>query len=139
VIDLEYASDLPVNLIVEPGVDRPGAVLAECRFDDVEGEPVPGWLAVPSEPTETPAGVIHQHSTGGRGAFVAEAVAVAAAGGVALSIGTVMSLDPAADARRSILAIRRAADVLRHGGRVGGVLRSPREVAAKPPSCRNLA
>jgi len=98
-------------------------------IDHVEGEPVPGWLAVPSEPTETPAGVVHQHSTGGGGAFVAEAVAVAAAGGVALSIGTVMSLDPAADARRSILAI----------GRVGGVLRSPREVAAKPPSCRNLA
>ncbi|MGI5125403.1 prolyl oligopeptidase family serine peptidase [Pseudonocardia sp. CA-107938] len=124
-IDLDYAADLPLNLVVEPGADRPGVVLAGCRFDNVEGEPVTGWLAQPSGPrTEAPAGVVYQHSTGGRGAFVAEAVAVAAAGGVALSIGTVQSLDPVADGRRSILAIRRAADVLQReygAGRLGCV------------------
>jgi hypothetical protein len=113
VIDLDYANDLPLNLIVEPGLERPGAVLAGCQFDNVEGAPIRGWLARPAEPpTGAPAGVVFINSTGAREGFVAEAVAVAAAGGVALSIGTVTSLDPVADGRQSILAIRRAADVL---------------------------
>lgn len=113
VIDLEYSADLPLNLIVEPGLDRPGVVLADCRFDNAEGGPIPGWLAVPSEPrTDAPAGVVFINSTGDREAFVAEAIAVASAGGVALSIGTVKSMDPVGDGRQSILAIRRAADVL---------------------------
>jgi hypothetical protein len=124
VIDLDHASDTPLNLIVEPGVDRPGVVLASCRFDNAEGAPIPGWLALPSEPADAPAGVVFINSTGDREGFIAEAVAVAAAGGVALSIGTVKSLDPVADGRQSILAIRRAADVLQRefgAGRLGCV------------------
>lgn len=122
-LELEYDHELPFELTVEPLAERPGAVVADCGFDNVEGLPVDAYLVSPKD-TQPRAGVIFQHSTGGRAAFLAEAIRVAQAGGVALTLPVTYqpSGDQVAMIRQSILAIRRAADILlRQTDRLGCV------------------
>lgn len=121
--DLTYDQSQPVNLTVKPVAERPGAVIAECRFDNVEGDPVDAYLVTPAN-GEPRAGVTYQHSTGGRAAFLAEAVQVAQAGGIALCLPIVFqaSGEVAPMIRQSIFAIRRGIDILlERTDRVGGV------------------
>ncbi|WP_163508490.1 alpha/beta hydrolase family protein [Fodinicola acaciae] len=121
--DLSYHRDKPLNLTIAPVAERPGAVIAECRFDNAEGGPVDAYLVTPVD-GEPRAGVIYQHSTGGRAAFLAEAVQVAQAGGIALTLPVTYqaSGDQVAMIRQSILAIRRGADILlERTDRIGAV------------------
>jgi cephalosporin-C deacetylase-like acetyl esterase len=123
VLDLEYDREKPFELTVEPVAERPGAVIADCRFDNVEGLPVDAYLVSPKG-AQPRAGVVFQHSTGGRAAFLPEAIRVAQAGGVALCLPVTyqQSGEQLPMIRQSIFAIRRAADILlRQTDRLGCV------------------
>ncbi|TCO60995.1 alpha/beta hydrolase family protein [Actinocrispum wychmicini] len=115
--DLSYDSDADFDITVRTIAERPGVVISDCRFDNVEGDPVDCYLVAPvGSPS---AGVVFQHTTGGREAFLPEAVQVAEAGGIALSMAP-FTMPDAATVRQSIFATRRAADILfRQVDRVG--------------------
>ncbi|WP_163567628.1 alpha/beta hydrolase family protein [Fodinicola feengrottensis] len=112
-VDLGYEAGKPFELTVETVAERPGVVIADCRFENVEGEPVDAYLVSPKD-APARAGVVFQHSTGGRVGFLAEAIRVAEAGGVALSLPVTYqaSGEQAPMIRQSIYAIRRGADIL---------------------------
>ncbi|RZS37104.1 prolyl oligopeptidase family protein [Herbihabitans rhizosphaerae] len=121
--DLSYDAEAPYDVVVTPVAERPGVAIAECRFDNVEGDPVDAYLV---SPVDTPprAGVVFQHSTGGRGAFLAEAIRLAEAGGIGLCLPVTFqaSGELLPMIRQSIFAIRRgAAILLRHTERLGCV------------------
>jgi len=42
--DLSYDDKGPFELTIESVLERPGVVIAECRFESAEGEPVAGYL-----------------------------------------------------------------------------------------------
>ncbi len=121
--DLTYDADAPFELTIEPVAERHTAVIARCRFDNVEGAPVDGYLVTPMTPTATPtAGVVYQHTEGGREAFLPEAIQLAEAGGAAICLPFVALEDPVAMIRQSIFAIRRGADILlQQSDRIGCV------------------
>jgi fermentation-respiration switch protein FrsA (DUF1100 family) len=121
--DLTYDAAQPLNLTVTPVTERPGAVINECRFDNVEGDPVVAYLVTPAS-GEPRAGVVYQHSTGGRLAFLQDAVQVAQAGGIALCLPIVflVSGEVLPMIRQSIFAVRRGLDILRERtSRIGAV------------------
>jgi hypothetical protein len=119
-VDLNYSQDVPFDLTIDPIAERPGAVISECRFGNVEGGPVTGYLVTPANPPRHQAGVVYQHTTGGREAFLPEAIQLAEAGGSALCLPFVAVPDPVGMIRQSIFAARRGADILlRHVDRIG--------------------
>jgi hypothetical protein len=86
--ELEYDQQQPLNPVVTTLDERDGVVIADCRFDNAEGDQV-GYLMRPAEAGVTyqaEAGVVYQHSTGGREGFLPEAVQVAEAGGIAITL-----------------------------------------------------
>ncbi|MFC9689558.1 alpha/beta hydrolase family protein [Kribbella sp. NPDC056951] len=114
-VDLSYDDALPLHADVEVLGERDGVVVARCRYDNAEGSPVEGFLAFPSGALlagDEVAGVIYQHSTGGKEGFLPEAIQVAEAGGIALSLAIADTGDSVRNLRESILAIRRGADLL---------------------------
>lgn len=120
--DLSYDRDADFEVTVKQVAERPGVVISDCRFDNVEGDPVDCYLVAPDQPPT--AGVVYQHTTGGREAFLPEAIQVAQAGGIAVSMAAFELRDPAT-VRQSIFAILRAADLLfRQVDRVGIVAHS---------------
>jgi prolyl oligopeptidase family protein len=110
--DLSYDQDAPFDLTVEQVAERPGVVISECRFGNVEGEPVTGYLVTPAGRPQEQASVVYQHTTGGREAFLPEAIQLAEAGASALCLAFVAVPDPVGMIRQSIFAIRRGADIL---------------------------
>ncbi|MFK4090302.1 alpha/beta hydrolase family protein [Kribbella sp. NPDC020789] len=113
--DLSYDAALPLNPEIEVLGERDGVVVTRCRYDNAEGAPAEGYLAFPSGALlagDELAGVIYQHSTGGREGFLPEAIQVAEAGGIALSLPIADTGDAVRNIRESIFAIRRGADLL---------------------------
>ncbi|WP_405062235.1 S9 family peptidase [Kribbella sp. NBC_01505] len=113
--DLSYDSALPLNPVTDVLGERDGVVVTRCSYDNAEGGRVDGYLVFPSGALlagDDLAGVVYQHSTGGREAFLPEAIQVAEAGGIALSLAIADTGDSVRNLRESILAIRRGADLL---------------------------
>ncbi|TDD52935.1 hypothetical protein E1263_28695 [Kribbella antibiotica] len=114
-VDLSYDDALPLNPEIDVLGERDGVVVARCRYDNAEGPPVEGYLAFPSGALlagDDLAGVVYQHSTGGREGFLPEAIQVAEAGGIGLSLPIADTGDAVRNIRESIFAIRRGADLL---------------------------
>ncbi|MFI9379795.1 alpha/beta hydrolase family protein [Kutzneria sp. NPDC052558] len=109
--NLEYDRNAEFELGVETVAERPGVTIAECRFDNVEGDPVRGYLVRPTR--KASAGVVFQHTTSGREAFLPEAIQLAEAGASSICLPFVALGDPRAMIRQSIFAIRRGTDILR--------------------------
>jgi dienelactone hydrolase len=108
--ELDYDQHQPLNPVVTTLEERDHVVIADCRFDNAEGDQVVGYLVRPTGPAA--AGVVYQHSTGGREAFLPEAIQVAEAGGIGLTLPIAATGEMVPNIRRSIFAIRRAADLL---------------------------
>jgi hypothetical protein len=108
--DLSYDRAKPLNLTLETVAERPGVTIAKCRFDNVEGERVTGYLVAPSPPPS--AGVVYMHTTLRREAFLPEAIQLAEAGGIGLCLQLDYIDDQVAAIRQAVFAIRRGADVL---------------------------
>jgi hypothetical protein len=87
--ELDYDQQQPLNPVLTTLDERDGVVIADCRFDNAEGDQVVGYLMRPAEAGVTyqaEAGVVYQHWTGGREGFLPEAVQVAEAGGIAITL-----------------------------------------------------
>ncbi|GAA0602467.1 prolyl oligopeptidase family serine peptidase [Kribbella sandramycini] len=114
--ELDYDPGLPLNARTETLAERDGVVIADCGFDNAEGDRATGYLVFPSGALlaagDDLAGVVYQHSTGGREGFLSEAIQVAEAGGIALSLPIADTGDAVRNLRESIFAIRRGADLL---------------------------
>ncbi|MGW6281113.1 alpha/beta hydrolase family protein [Kribbella sp. NPDC055071] len=117
---LDYDSGQELHPTVDVLAERGDILIADCGYDNAEGDRVSAYLVVPSgsllEAADQLAGVIYQHSTGGREAFLPEAIQVAEAGGIALTLGIASTDDAVRNLRASIFAIRRGADLLQSYG-----------------------
>lgn len=122
--DLSYDSAQPFDSSLTTVAERPGVVISECVYDNVEGDPVTGYLVAPAsgEPT---AGVVYIHTTSGREAFLPEAIQLAEAGGIGLCLQFTYLDDQVASIRQSVFSLLRGADLLlRRTGRVACVAHS---------------
>ena len=109
--DLHCDPSAPLHETSELLAVRPGVTISRCSFENAGGGRVTGYLV---EPDGTPrAGVLYMHTTSGTEGFLPEAIALARSGGIGLCLQfQYVDDDQVAAIRRSVLALRRGADLL---------------------------
>ncbi|ALG10105.1 alpha/beta hydrolase family protein [Kibdelosporangium phytohabitans] len=108
--DLRHDPAAALNETCERVAVRSGATISRCSFDNAEGGRVTGYLV---EPEGVPtAGVVYMHTTSGAEGFLPEAITLARSGGIGLCLQFQYVDDQVAAIRRSVLALRRGADLL---------------------------
>jgi dienelactone hydrolase len=108
----DYKRDDPINARVEALMSRGGIRLSEIQYDDpLGGDPIVGYLVQNDRKSPQPA-VVFIHS-GGRDAFLPEAIFLARLGAVTMPLAAIVKKDDyPGQMRDSVVALRRAFDYL---------------------------